>query len=165
MDKTINFYNRNAADFFQDTVGVDMADLHTRFLREIPAGGIILDAGCGSGRDAKAFMNQGYRLVAFDASVELATLASNFLDQAVLVRTFDEIDEVAYYDGIWACASLLHLPLSEILGALNRLWKALKPGGVLYLSFKEGEGEREKDDRHFNGVSRYRFLRIRISKF
>ncbi|MFC1779724.1 DUF3427 domain-containing protein [Thermodesulfobacteriota bacterium] len=153
MDKTINFYNRNAAEFFQDTVRVDMADLHTRFLREIPAGGIILDAGCGSGRDAKAFMNQGYRLVAFDASVELATLASNFLDQAVLVRTFDEIDEVAYYDGIWACASLLHLPLIEILGALNRLWKALKPGGVLYLSFKEGEGEREKDDRHFTDLN------------
>ncbi len=68
------------------------------------------------------------------------------------VRTFADVDEVASYDGIWACASLLHLPFCEIPDALGRLWSALKPGGVLYLSFKEGQGEREKDGRHFTDL-------------
>ncbi len=152
MPRTLDFYNRNAAAFFQDTVAVDMEDLHERFLRGIPEGGLILDAGCGSGRDAKAFMESGYRVKAFDASNELAALASEHLGQAVAIRTFEDVDEIAAYDGIWACAALLHLPLCEIPDALNRLWQALKPGGTLYLSFKEGPGEREKDCRHFTDL-------------
>lgn len=152
MEKTIEFYNRNAAGFFDDTVGVDMSILHDRFLQGIPEGGMLLDAGCGSGRDARAFKDRGYRVVAFDASHELAALAGEHLGQPVLVRTFTTLDEVAFYDGIWTCASLLHLPLGEIPGALSRLWAALKPGGTLYLSFKEGEGEREKDGRHFTDL-------------
>lgn len=152
MAETIDFYNRNAADFFRETVGVDMSALHDRFLREIPAGGIILDAGCGSGRDAKAFKDRGYRISAFDASSELAALATEYLGQPVLVRTFANLQEVGFYDGIWACASLLHLPSSRVPDALSRLWRALKPGGTLYLSFKEGQGEREKDGRHFTDL-------------
>jgi superfamily II DNA or RNA helicase/SAM-dependent methyltransferase/SOS-response transcriptional repressor LexA len=152
MEKTVEFYNRNAADFFHDTVEVDMSILHDRFLQGIPDGGLLLDAGCGSGRDARAFKERGYRVVAFDASHELAALAGEHLGQPVSVRTFASLDEVAFFDGIWACASLLHLPLGEIPGALSRLWAALKPGGTLYLSFKEGEGEREKDGRHFTDL-------------
>lgn len=129
-----------------------MTALHDRFLSAIPEGGIILDAGCGSARDAKAFKDRGYRIVAFDASSELAAMAGEHLGQPVSVRTFTNIDGVALYDGIWACASLLHLPLCEIPDALSRLWSALKPGGTLYLSFKEGEGEREKDGRHFTDL-------------
>ncbi len=129
-----------------------MSTLHDRFLGAIPEGGIILDAGCGSGRDAKAFKDHGFRIEAFDASSELAAMAGEFLGQPVSVRTFADIDEVALYDGIWACASLLHLPFCEIPGALSRLWSALKPGGSLYVSFKEGKGEREKDGRHFTDL-------------
>jgi superfamily II DNA or RNA helicase/HKD family nuclease/SOS-response transcriptional repressor LexA len=152
MEKTIAFYNRKAADFFNDTVGVDMSALHSRFLRELPDGGIILDAGCGSGRDAKAFKDRGFRIAAFDASRELAVLASEYLGQPVSVRTFADVEEVGLYDGIWACASLLHLPFGEIPSSLNRLWNALKPGGTLYLSFKVGQGEWEKDGRHFTDL-------------
>lgn len=152
MEKTIEFYNRNAVEFFNDTVGVDMSALHDRFLREVPDGGIILDAGCGSGRDAKFFKDRGFRIAAFDASKVLADLASKHLGQPVSVRSFTDIREVSFYDGIWACASLLHLPLGEIPSALSRLWNALKPGGTLYLSFKEGQGEREKDGRHFTDL-------------
>jgi superfamily II DNA or RNA helicase/SAM-dependent methyltransferase/SOS-response transcriptional repressor LexA len=164
MEKTVEFYNRNAADFFHDTVKVDMSILHDRFLQGIPDGGLLLDAGCGSGRDARAFKERGYRVVAFDASHELAALASEYLGQTVSVRTFATIDEVAFYDGIWACASLLHLPYCEIPDALSRLWTALKPGGTLYLSFKEGEGERKKDGRHFTDLDESG-LRSLLGKF
>ena len=152
MDKTIEFYNRNASAFFKDTVSVDMSELHARFLLKIPEGGIILDAGCGSGRDSKAFKDLGYRVAAFDAATAMATLAGELLKQSVSVRCFDDIDEVSFYDGIWVCASLLHLPSSELPEALHRLWSALKPGGTIYLSFKEGRGEREKDGRHFTDL-------------
>lgn len=152
MEETIDFYNRNAAEFFQDTVGVDMTTLHRRFLRKIPDGGSILDAGCGSGRDSRVFKDLGYRVDAFDASNELAALASEYLGQPVTVRSFADIDEIALYDGIWACASLLHIPFCELLTALVRLWVALKPGGTMYLSFKEGQGERKKDGRHFTDL-------------
>lgn len=145
----IDYYEQNAEDFFASTVLVDMASLHSRFLAKIPSGGHILDAGCGSGRDAKAFSKLGFRVTAFDGAPSLARLASQHLGQNVSVRKFADIDEVACYDGVWACASLLHLPLSAVPDAIDRLWKALKPGGCLYLSFKYGTGERHRNGRSF----------------
>lgn len=146
---TINYYELNSGEFFNSTVMVDMTELHARFLTHIPSGGLILDAGCGSGRDSKAFIDAGYRIVAFDASVSLATLASQHIGQRVHVRDFADIVEHSCYDGIWACASLLHLPSTEIPAAIHRLWSALKPGGAVYFSFKHGCGERKHGGRHF----------------
>jgi superfamily II DNA or RNA helicase/HKD family nuclease len=143
------FYKENAQSFFADTVAVDMGDLYARFLAAVSAGGHILDAGCGSGRDAKAFVSRGYRVTAFDACAALASLASEHLGQHVAVRSFAEVSELAAYDGIWACASLLHVSLQEMPEILTRLWAALKPGGVLYCSFKVGRGEREHQGRRF----------------
>ncbi len=83
MSRTLEYYSINASTFFRDTVGVDMSALHDRLLSVIPEGGIVLDAGCGSGRDAKAFKKRGYRIVAFDASSELAAMAGEILGQPV----------------------------------------------------------------------------------
>lgn len=156
MPNTLDFYNTNAATFYADTVGVDMSELHAKFLQYVPAGGLIVDAGCGSGRDAKAFLLKGYRVAAFDASPELAQLATELLGQPVDTRRFDQVDETACYDGIWACASLLHLPESALPEALGRLWSALKSGGVCYCSFKLGDGEREHKGRHFTDATEAR---------
>lgn len=152
MTATLAYYNHNAAAFFADTVSVDMSALHDRFLSTISAGGIVLDAGCGSGRDAYAFFKRGFRVCAFDASPELAQLAEEHTKIGILVRTFDDVREQACYDGIWACASLLHLPQAAIPAALARLWAALKPGGTFYMSFKLGSGERLHNGRHFTDV-------------
>ncbi len=153
---TLAWYAANRIRFFEDTVSADMSALHARFLAHVPAGGLILDAGCGSGRDSKAFLTQGFRVSLFDASAELASLASAHVGQPVMVRAFREISERDCYDGIWACASLLHLPAAEIPDALHRLWAALKAGGVFYLSFKLGEGERTHDGRHFTDATEAR---------
>lgn len=149
MSDTHSYYEQNAEQFFADTVGVDMGLLYARFLASIPVGGFILDAGCGSGRDARAFALRGYRIAAFDASPALAALASEHLGQPVPVRTFAEVAELSLYDGVWACASLLHVPPGQMPDALGRLWQALKPGGTFYCSFKLGEGEREHQGRRF----------------
>lgn len=148
----MDYYEQQARSFFDTTVRVDMADLHEPFLARIPPGGHILDAGCGSGRDARAFLARGYRVTAFDASPTLARLASGHTGLPVAVRRFQEVDEQGAYDGIWACASLLHVPLTELPDVVGRLAAALVPGGVLYASWKWGSGERESGGRHFTDL-------------
>jgi len=130
-----------------------MDEIRSRFLAHIPEGGLILDAGCGSGRDAKAFLDLGYRVEAFDACPELAELAAKHIGREVRVKKFHELEEEFVYDGIWACASLLHVPGEELPATLGQLWQALKPGGTLYLSFKHGRGERKEDGRHFTDAT------------
>jgi superfamily II DNA or RNA helicase/SAM-dependent methyltransferase/SOS-response transcriptional repressor LexA len=153
MNSSVDYYNVNAACFFSDTVAVDMSSLRTRFLGKISNGGHILDAGCGSGRDTKAFLELGYRVTAFDAADELAALAAEHTGITVQVRSFEDIHEHGRYDGIWACASLLHLSEREIPAAIERCWNALKPGGAFYLSFKLGRGTRVQGSRHFTDTS------------
>src|SRR5205823_3837686 len=98
----------------------------------------------------------GYAVTAFDASPQLVQLASEYTGLAVKVRSFSDVNEQACYDGIWACASLLHLPLAEMPGALGKLWNALKPGGAFYFSFKLGDGERQHGGRRFTDANEQR---------
>ncbi|MEC5163138.1 MULTISPECIES: DUF3427 domain-containing protein [unclassified Janthinobacterium] len=156
MTSSLAYYNQNAAAFFSNTIHVDMSILHDRFLSTVNPGGLILDAGCGSGRDTQAFLGRGFRVRAFDASPELARMASEHTGINVEVRRFSDVREQSCYDGIWACASLLHLPPLDIPAILAQLWTALKPGGTLYLSFKRGDGERVQNGRHFTDASEIR---------
>ena len=156
QNDTIAYYDSYAEKFFSETQAVDMAPLHDRFLAHLPAGAHILDAGCGSGRDTKIFHAQGHRVTAFDASAELVALAQTHTGLPIQHRCFSQVSEIAAYDGIWACASLLHLPESELSSSLLCLWQALKPGGVFYLSFKYGESERQHGGRHFTDANESR---------
>lgn len=152
MTQTIDYYNRNAETFFQTTASVDMEPLYARFLNLIGSKGLLLDAGCGSGRDAKAFKERGYEVDAFDASIELAQRATSHTGIPVAVMSFLDFNSTELYDGIWACASLLHLPQADVSTAMQRLWQGLKSGGVLYVSFKLGAGERIHGERHFTDL-------------
>lgn len=149
---TINYYQHNADSFFTATVAVDMSSLYAPFVEALTPPELILDAGCGSGRDAKAFAEMGYRVEAFDASSEMVARAARYSGLPVRQRSFADISETARYDGIWCCASLLHVPGDELPGVMQRLSTALKPGGVWYVSFKYGTGEREKEGRRFTDL-------------
>jgi SAM-dependent methyltransferase len=153
MTNSIDYYNDNAETFFAATANVDMEPVYQRFLRLLPPAGRLLDAGCGSGRDAKAFAQKGFIVDAFDASPELAKLAAAFTGQPVEVMSFLEFDRHHLYDGIWACASLLHVPEVELAQVFQRLWHGLKPNGVLYVSFKQGRDEREQGGRVFTDAT------------
>lgn len=149
MAGTNNYYEDQASQFFISTVSVDMSSLYAPFLERLPEGARILDAGCGSGRDAKFFADRGFRVEAFDASPALAKLAADYCGFPVHVRTFADVEAEATYDGVWACASLLHVSAAEMPHAVGRLWAALKPGGTFYCSFKLGSGERAHEGRNF----------------
>ncbi|MGN0658283.1 MAG: class I SAM-dependent methyltransferase, partial [Emergencia sp.] len=148
-DKTLEYYNENAEQFFQDTVEADMSHLYGRFLQKIPAGGRILDLGCGSGRDSRQFLDRGFRVTAVDGSAALCQLAERHIGQEVLCMDFGEMAFEECFDGVWACASLLHVPRDSIKGILARVSDALVPGGVLYACFKAGTGERNSGGRFF----------------
>ncbi|TCK06129.1 class I SAM-dependent methyltransferase [Marinobacterium mangrovicola] len=147
-----DYYDENAQVFFDSTVDVDMAPLYQRVLPLLPTGASILDAGCGSGRDAVYFKRHGYSVTAFDASESLCVLASAHLGQDVHCMRFDEIEWQGAFHAVWACASLLHVPYGELPVTFERLFAALKPGGVLYCSFKYGSGEREFGGRTFTDL-------------
>ena len=153
MNDTIEYYNQNAETFVKETLHADMNENRKRFLKYVRPGGRILDAGCGSGRDALAFRQLGYQIDAFDASEEICRLASETLGFPVRCLRFQELEGEAEYDGIWACASLLHVSCGELPDVIQRLKKLLKPGGVLYASFKKGEGARYKGGRYFHDMT------------
>lgn len=150
---SIAYYDANAADYFAGTVAADVTDLRRRFLRHVEDGGKVLDAGCGSGRDAKAFRDAGYEVTAFDGSVRMADLARDYTGLEVLRLQFDQIDWRDRFDGIWCSASLLHVERAQLPCIFDRLARALKPGGVWYLSMKEGTETRVIDGRSFTDVT------------
>ncbi len=154
---TIDYYNEHAQEFYANTVGADMRQFYDPFLALVPAGGHILDAGCGSGRDSRYFLERGYRVTAFDAAEGLVALSSRLLNQPVLHLTFQELAFDGAFDGVWACASLLHVPRAEMDDVLRRLTRALTPGGILFASFKHGDGESERNGRFFNSYDEASF--------
>lgn len=155
-----NYYQTHAQTFFDGTVNVDMSPLHKAFTRHLPARAKVLDAGCGSGRDALAFKQLGYRVEAFDASPELVALAKAHSGLPVKQMTFAGVNEQEQFDGIWCCASLLHVPFAELPGVMHKLAAALKPGGIWYFSFKYGEGEREQEGRTFTDINETRLAAL-----
>ena len=142
---SVEFYNQNAQQFFSSTVEVDSTSLLDQFVPYLPQGGLVLDAGCGSGRDSKRFLDMGYQIDAFDASAPLAALAEELLNQSVTVTTFENFTSSKRYDGIWACASLLHVTRESLPETFAHLAKMLKCGGAFYCSFKYGQDEVERD--------------------
>ena len=157
---TIQFYQYNANDFFKGTVNVDMSNIYQNFTKNLSKNALILDAGCGSGRDTKAFLNMGYNVEAFDASSELVCLASNYTGIKVKHGLFNDVDKIEEYDAIWCCASLLHVPEIELPNTLNKLANSLKPHGVWYVSFKYGDSQREKDGRSFTDINEQRLTEL-----
>ena len=145
-----SYYDSNGEEFFENTVNVDMSPHYKEFLNEIPPNGHILDAGCGSGRDTLMFKSYGYEVTSFDGSTKMCQLASEHANQEVLHLQFQEINFEPIFDGIWASASLLHVPSTELDDVLIRLKNSLKDGGALYASFKYGDFEGQRNGRYFN---------------
>lgn len=141
-DRTIAFYDADPGGYSRSTLSADLSQLYPAFLGRIPTGGLLLDAGSGSGRDTREFLARGYRVEAFDASGGMAALASRLTGVNVEVARFkDWSAPVDRYDGIWCFASLLHVAQADLSGVVGRLVGALRPDAPLFASFKRGDGE------------------------
>lgn len=147
---SLKFYDEKGKFFFERTAYLDLKYLHDAFAELLPKNAHILDSGCGSGRDAKAFIERGYQVTAFDGSATMVKLASEFTGLDVQYLTFEEMNFDAEFDAVWANASLLHVPKAELPALFPKFLAALKPDGLWFMSFKLGEGERKDDfERHF----------------
>ena len=147
------YYDKHAQRFILDTVEVDMSAHYEQFLSYLASGASILDAGSGSGRDSLAFNNKGYRVRAFDASSAMVEATRSLANVPVEKMTFKSAVFDTSFDGIWACASLLHVPRTELSNILENLVSHLKVGGIIYASFKYGHDERQKGSRYFNDLT------------
>lgn len=163
MNCTIDYYNKNANQFIDNTSKVDFESHQNLFLKKLSEGAYILDFGCGSGRDTKAFLDKGYAVIAVDGSKELCILASQYTGIDVKQMMFQELNECEVYDGIWACASILHLSKDELLIVIAKMCEALKQDGIIYMSFKYGEFEGYRKGRYFIDMTEATFEKLIVS--
>lgn len=149
MESTIEYYNKIASEYANETLSVDFTQMQDDFLKYLPESGRILDFGCGSGRDTKYFLSKGYMVDAIDGSEKMCQIACQNTGILVKNMLFEELNAVEEYNGIWACASILHLTKKELPAILQKLSDAVKTEGIIYISFKYGEFEGEKNGRYF----------------
>lgn len=152
-NKTIEYYNTYASEFNTNTVNVPFSSVQTNFVNYLPDRAYILDFGCGSGRDSKVFLSKGYRVDAIDGSIEMCKLAEKLIGQPVKCISFQKFHAENKYDGIWACASILHLDLGELKIVFKNLSSALKEEGYLYASFKYGNFAGIRNGRYFTDMT------------
>ena len=108
--------------------------------------------GCGTGRDSRNMLDMGLRVTSVDASEAMCETARDMFDIEARRETFDQLAAEEEYDGIWACASLLHVGKSDLPRVLEKARNALKEGGILYASFKYGRFEGMRGGRWFTDL-------------
>ncbi len=146
----MNYYDKNNQEFIDSTLDLDLSHLYKPFLENVKDGGLILDIGCGPGRDLKYFKDHGYEAIGLEPSEKLAQFARSHSGCVVHLGTLQEVSLDSKFDGIWACASLLHVPSNELKDVLLKISNLMNDDAVFYCSFKYGEHEGERNGRFFN---------------
>ena len=141
---TVGHYDRRAEIFWRDTRDHDVSQNIEALLQVIDGAPPfrILDFGCGPGRDLKAFKNLGHTAIGLDGAARFAEMARNFSGCEVWHQDFLKLQlPPAYFDGIFANASLFHVPSQELPRVLKELYATLKPNGVLFSSNPRGDNQ------------------------
>lgn len=147
---TLDIYSKEAPNYATRNRKERADGFLDPFIAMMPPGAVILDLGCGAGWAAAVMQDRGFDVHALDATPEMAALAQQKLKRKVRVASFESVEDVAAFDGIWASGALLHVPKAEMPALLARLTRALKPGGLLLATFKSGAGEaRDKLGRFY----------------
>jgi SAM-dependent methyltransferase len=151
---SIDYYNRYAVPYYEETVDVDMTEVIEPFMELLPENAEVLDLGCGSGRDTIVLEERGFYVTPMDGSEEMCKLAEINTDQEVLQMTYDEMEFDDVFDGIWACAALVHLTDDEMREIMKKLIQALKADGILYFSVHKGDRDGIYNGRYFRDYTR-----------
>jgi SAM-dependent methyltransferase len=142
--RTVAHYEAEAKQFWEGTRGHDVSQNIEALLGAIQAEAPfrVLDFGCGPGRDLMAFRERGHLPTGLDGTPAFVQMAAEYVDVPVLHQNFLALDlPDAEFDGVFANASLFHVPMGELGRVLAELWACLKPGGVLFASNPRGKNE------------------------
>ena len=157
------YYKDNKDEFINSTIDCDMSSQYNLFEKYLNKNSkTILDIGFGSGRDSLYFSKK-YEVYSIDPVEEFCIHAKELGLKNVYCMSVQDIEYKNMFDGIWACASLLHIPTYEMVNVLNKCYNALKENGVMYCSFKLGEFEGERNGRFFTYLIEERFRQF-VSK-
>lgn len=141
-DTTHNYYEVNAHKYFCATHNLVLPHLWEKLESHLNPRALILDLGCGSGRDLLYFSQQGFRVVGIDYSLNLLRLARELSQQPVVLGDLTRPPFKNHtFDAAWAIGSLLHLSRHIVPSVLSRIHEILKPNALLLTSVKEGRGE------------------------
>ena len=136
-----DYYQQNYKKYHEKTFPVDPTYFLTPFAEKLKPGATILDIGCGSGRDLLWFKKRGFKVIGFERSPGLASLAMENVGCEVIEGDFEAHDFSQLSVGaIMLVGALVHLPHSKVPEVLNSVGRALKDDGILFLSLKKGEG-------------------------
>ena len=162
--ETINYYDKNIEEYnrtwnidFNKEFKFEIPDIFLSYLKK---DAYILDLGCGVGRDSKYFISKGYKVKSIDGSTKMCEIASANLNKPVEQINFLDIDYTDTFDGVFACASILHLNNKDLVKVLSKIEEVLKENGVLYASFKYGENERIIYNRYYNDMTEQKFTSV-----
>ena len=152
-----NYYKDNKEEFINSTIDCNMSFQYNLFEKHLAKDTkTILDIGFGSGRDSLYFSKK-YNVYSIDPLEEFCTHGKSLGLENVYCMKVQDMEFINMFDGIWACASLLHIPSYELVDVLNRCYNALTDKGVMYCSFKHGEYEGERGGRFFLDLIAERF--------
>jgi SAM-dependent methyltransferase len=146
---TRTFYAEHSARYAADTDDSAPSQQLTAFMAALSAGALVLELGCGSGRDSAILLSQGFAVTPTDGTPEMAAEAARRLGIPVSILPFSEIAAINAYDAVWANACLLHVPRADLPGVLQAVCRAVRPEGLFYASYKAGEAE------GFDALGRY----------
>ena len=145
-----NYYESNAEHYAAETISADMSEQYQRFLPLLKDRAKILDVGSGSGRDACYFQKHGYQVTALEPSKNLCREIRKVFSGEIVCSDIQNYQPVEQYDGIWACASLIHLQEEEVLCFFEKIDLYLNDNGIVYVSGKNGTPTgKAEDGRYF----------------
>lgn len=144
-----NYYESNAERYAAETFSADMSEQYQSFLPLLKKRAKILDVGSGSGRDACYFKKQGYQVTALEPSKNLCREIRKVFPGEIVCSEVQSYQPMERYDGIWACASLIHLKEEEVLHFFEKIDLYLEDSGIIYVSGKNGISTGEVEDGRF----------------
>ena len=151
---SIDYYDRYAVPYYEETVDFSMEEQLERFIELLPESADVLDLVCGSGRDTVFLEEEGCVVTAMDGSEKMCELASIHAGKEVLHLKVEDMEFDDVFHGIWACAVLGHFTPDEVKGVMDKILKALKDDGILYFSVKKGERNGKYNGRYFYDYDR-----------